>query len=132
MKISELMHTRAEVLSDIPEVVTFFNELPNYSIDIYVHKKMKTTFENSLVSLEKILPKLEAITDWNFDTIQDACMDLVKELEVKNGIVLWPVRTAVSGKQSSPGGAFEIADILGKEETLKRIQIGIEKLKSAQ
>ncbi|MBC2580127.1 glutamate--tRNA ligase [Clostridium sp. DJ247] len=132
IKISELMHTRAEVLNEIPEAVAFFGELPEYSIDFYVHKKMKTTYENSLETLEKILPKFEAIDDWNFNTVQDVCMELVQELGVKNGVVLWPVRTAVSGKQSSPGGAFEIADIIGKEETLRRVKVGIEKLKSAR
>ncbi|WP_411679494.1 glutamate--tRNA ligase [Clostridium thailandense] len=131
MKISELMHTRTEIFSDIPSVIDFFEELPDYSADLYLHKKMKTTYENSLNSLEKIAPKFEAITDWNFQNIEKACMDLVQELSVKNGIVLWPVRTAVSGKQSSPGGAYEIGEILGKEETLRRVQIGIEKLKSA-
>lgn len=132
MKISELMHTRLEILTQIPDIVDFFEALPDYSTEIYVHKKMKTNLENSLDVLQKILPKLESITDWNFNNIQEACMNLVKELEVKNGIVLWPVRTAVSGKQSSPGGAFEIAEILGKAETLKRIEVGIEKLKADQ
>ncbi|WML34556.1 glutamate--tRNA ligase [Clostridium sp. OS1-26] len=132
MKISELMHTRTEIFSDIPEVVDFFEELPEYSIDIYTHKKMKTNVENSLESLEKILPKFEAIVDWNFGNIEKACMELVQELGVKNGVVLWPVRTAVSGKQSSPGGAYEIGEILGKDETIRRIKVGIEKLKSAK
>ncbi len=131
MKISELMHTRTEIFSDISTVVDFFEELPDYSADLYLHKKMKTTYENSLNSLEKLVPKFEAITDWNFQNIEKACMDLVQELGVKNGIVLWPVRTAVSGKQSSPGGAYEIGEILEKEETLRRVQVGIEKLKSA-
>ena len=130
MKISELMQSRLEILTQIPDIVDFFEALPDYSTDIYVHKKMKTNLENSLEVLQKILPKFESITDWNLNNIQDTCMDLVKQLEVKNGIVLWPVRTAVSGKQSSPGGAFEIAEILGKDETLTRIKIGIEKLQA--
>lgn len=91
---------------------------------------MKTNFENSLESLEKALPVLESIDNWNTETIHDSIMELIKELEVKNGIVLWPIRTAVSGKKFTPGGAFEIAEILGKEETLKRVKIGIEKLKN--
>lgn len=132
MKISELMHTRTEIFSDIPAVIDFFEELPDYSIDIYTHKKMKTNVENSLESLEKILPKFESIVDWNFENIEKACMELVQELGVKNGVVLWPVRTAVSGKQSSPGGAYEIGEILGKDETIRRIKVGIEKLKSAK
>lgn len=125
MKLSELMQTRTEVLNDIPESIDFFEELPEYSKDMYVHKKMKTNFENSLEVLQSIMPKFEALSTWNMDTIKDTCMALVEEMGVKNGIVLWPVRTALSGKQFTPGGAFEIADILGKNESLKRIAAGI-------
>ena len=130
-KVSEILHNRTEVLNEIPGQIDFFDELPEYSVDMYVHKKMKTNLENSLVSLEKALPVLEAIEDWSFDSIQNALSALITEMGVKNGIVLWPVRTAVSGKSFTPGGAYEIADILGKEETIKRIKIGIEKLKNA-
>lgn len=131
-KISELLHTRVEVLSEIPEYVDFFNELPDYSIEMYIHKKMKTTYENSLLSLEKALPVLSELSDWTFENISNSIMALVQELGVKNGIVLWPLRTALSGKQFTPGGAFEIADIIGKEESLKRIKVGIEKLKAVK
>ncbi|MBC8062482.1 MAG: glutamate--tRNA ligase [Clostridiaceae bacterium] len=130
--ISELLHTRVEVLNDIPDFIDFFNELLDYSIEMYIHKKMKTTYENSLTSLEKALPKLQALSTWTLEEIQNSMTDLTKELEVKNGIVLWPLRTALSGKQVTPGGAFEIAMILGKEESLRRIEIGIEKLKIAK
>ncbi|MGY0372769.1 glutamate--tRNA ligase [Clostridium sp. JNZ J1-5] len=129
VKISELLQTRVEVLTDIPEMVNFFKELPDYEIDLYTHKKMKTNPENSLVSLEKALPVLEALEDWSFNSIHDAVFGLIGEMGVKNGIVLWPLRTALSGQPSSPGGAFELAEIMGKEESLKRIRIGIEKLK---
>lgn len=132
MKISELMHSRTEILSEIPEHVDFFEALPEYSAEMYIHKKMKTTYQNSLESLEKALPILEGLNDWTFESIQNSMMNLVKEMGVKNGVVLWPLRTAVSGKQFTPGGAFEIADILGKEETLSRIKVGIEKLKQLQ
>ncbi|AKA69584.1 glutamate--tRNA ligase [Clostridium scatologenes] len=131
-KISPLLHTRVEVLNEIPDMVDFFEALPEHSAELYVHKKMKTNYENSLDVLEKILPRFEALTPWTFENIEKICMDLVAELGVKNGIVLWPVRTAVSGKKSTPGGAYEIAEIIGKEETLRRIQVGIEKLKAAQ
>lgn len=131
-KISPLLHTRVEVLNEIPDMVDFFEALPEHSAELYVHKKMKTNYENSLDVLEKILPRFEALTPWTFENIEKVCMDLVAELGVKNGIVLWPVRTAVSGKKSTPGGAYEIAEIIGKEETLRRIQVGIEKLKAAQ
>ena len=129
LKISELLQTRVEVLNEIPEMVGFFKELPEHEIDLYTHKKMKTNAENSLVSLEKALPVLEALEDWTFTSIHDSIFALIGEMEVKNGIVLWPLRTALSGQPSSPGGAFELAEIIGKEESLKRIRIGIEKLK---
>lgn len=131
LKISELLQTRVEVLGEIPEMVDFFDTLPEYDIAIYTHKKMKTNTENSLTSLKKSLPILEALKDWNIDVIHDSMMALAKELEVKNGIILWPLRTALSGKQFTPGGAFEIADIIGKEESIKRIKVGIEKLEAA-
>ena len=130
--ISELLQTRVEVLSDIPNFIDFFNELPDYLIEMYIHKKMKTTYENSLTSLLKALPRLQALTTWTLEEIENSMTNLVKELEVKNGIVLWPLRTALSGKQVTPGGAFEIAEILGKQESLRRIEVGIEKLKIAE
>lgn len=129
-KISNLLHTRTEVLGEIPEQIDFFENLPEYSTDLYIHKKMKTNLENSLISLEKVLPILENIEDWSFDTIHDSVFNLIEEMGVKNGVVLWPMRTALSGKSFTPGGAFEIADILGKEESIGRIKIGIEKLKN--
>lgn len=130
MKISELLKTRTEVLSDIPDSIDFFESLPEYSIDMYTHKKMKTNRENSLESLKKALPVLENLNDWTYENIQNSMMQLVKDMNVKNGILLWPLRTAVSGKKFTPGGAFEIADILGREETLSRIKKGIEKLEN--
>jgi len=130
MKISELLQTRTEVLTDIPEKLPFFKELPDYDIDLYTHKKMKTNAENSLVTLEKVLPVLEGLEDWTFESIHDAIFNLIAEMEVKNGVVLWPIRTALSGLPASPGGAFELEEILGKEESLRRIKIGIEKLKN--
>lgn len=130
-KISELLQPRVEILSEIPDFIDFFESLPEYSEDLYVHKKMKTNFENSIKTLEKIIPMFESIENWNIENIEKACMDLVKELGVKNGIVFWPIRTALSGKKFSAGGAYEIADIIGKEESLKRLHIGLEKLKNA-
>jgi len=130
MKLSELLQTRTEVLGEIPDNIDFFEMLPEYSKDMYIHKKMKTNYENSLETLKKVLPKLENLTDWNFESVKTICMNLVEELGVKNGVVLWPVRTALSGKQFTPGGAFEIADILGKEESINRIISGINLLES--
>jgi glutamyl-tRNA synthetase len=127
-KVSELLHTRTEMLNEIPESIDFFEALPEYSKDLYVHKKMKTNYENSLITLQKVVPVFEALEDWSLETVKEACMNLVAEMGVKNGIVLWPIRTALSGKQFTPGGAFEIAEILGKEESLKRIAAGIKLL----
>ena len=132
IKLSQLLHTRTEVLGEITDNIDFFEEMSDYSPELYIHKKMKTTYENSLVSLEKALPILEGLEEWKLDVIHDNMMNLVTELGVKNGVVLWPIRTALSGKQFTPGGAFEIAEILGKEESLRRIKIGIEKLRELQ
>lgn len=131
IKITELLQTRVEVLTDIKEKLDFFKELPEYSIDIYVHKKMKTNYENSLESLKKALPVLEALTEWNLNSLSESITKLIQDIGVKNGQVLWPLRTALSGKESSPGGAFELAEILGKEESIKRINVGINKLSEA-
>lgn len=130
--ISELLHTRCEVLNDIPEQIDFLEELPEYSTDLYVHKKMKSNVETSLENLQKILPVYEAIdeADWNMDTLHEKTFELIKSLEIKNGVMLWPIRTALSGKSFTPGGAFEIAVLLGKEESLKRLRKGIELLQA--
>ena len=129
-KIAILLQTRLETLNDIPRMVTFFDTLPEYSTELYIHKKMKTTEEIALSSLKAALPVLEHLSDWNEMTIHDTLMELVQTLGIKNGQLLWPVRTALSGEPTSPGGAMELAAILGKEESLKRIQIGIEKLEN--
>lgn len=127
-KVSKVLQVRTEMLTLIPENVDFFDTLPEYDNEIYVHKKMKTTFENSLESLKAALHVLEGISDWSEQVIHDEVMNLVQKLGIKNGQMLWPIRTAISGKPITPGGAFEIADILGKEETIRRIKNGIEKL----
>lgn len=132
LKMSEQLQTRVEIFNEIPGFVGFIKELPDYDISIYTHKKMKTNPENSLLTLQKILPTLENLEDWTFDNLNDVIYALVKELEVKNGVVFWPVRTALSGEPSSPGGAFELAEVLGKEESIRRIRIGIEKLSTAK
>ena len=130
-KIAALLQKRLETLNDIPKLVDFFQTLPEYDIALYTHKKMKTNPEIALSSLQAALPVLEGLQDWSSESIHDALMALVGELGIKNGQLLWPVRTALSGEPTSPGGAMELADILGKEESLRRIQIGIEKLQSA-
>jgi glutamyl-tRNA synthetase len=130
-KVSNLLQTRTEVLSDIPSKVGFLNELTDYDLDIYINKKMKTTLENSLESLKAALPVLEFLEDWSFESLHDKLIELAKKLGIKNGQMLWPVRTALSGWAVTPGGAIEIAELLGKEESLRRIRIGIDKLGKA-
>ncbi|PNT93932.1 glutamate--tRNA ligase [Clostridium thermosuccinogenes] len=128
MKISKLLQVRTEVLKTIPETVDFIDALPDYDKELYVHKKSKTNLENSLESLKAAVPVLEAIEDWNEQTIHDELLKLVEKMGIKNSQMLWPIRIAISGKLVTPGGAIEIADILGKEETIRRIKIGIEKI----
>lgn len=127
-KIAEYIKTRIGTINDIIEMVDFIEDLPEYSPELYIHKKMKTNEENSLIVLNNILPIFESLEGWNNDTIYNSMMELVKTMEVKNGVVLWPIRTALSGKPSSPCGASEMAELFGKEETLNRIRKGIEKL----
>lgn len=129
-KILALAQTRIETLNDLKDQIDFFEELPDYEISLYNHKKMKTNTENSLENLEKILPLLEGWEDWSLEPLHNLVLGYVSEQGMKNGLMLWPIRTALSGKASTPGGAFEIADILGKEESIRRIKIGIEKLKA--
>ncbi len=126
--VSELLHPRCEKLSDIPEQVDFFDALPEYENELYTHKKMKTDPENSLEALKAVVPVLEGIEDWTKENIHDSLIALVEKLETKNGKILWPVRVAVSGKAFTPGGGVELAHILGKDETLRRINKGIEQL----
>ena len=130
-KILDLVKTRIEILPDIEPLIDFFEELPDYDIAMYTHKKMKTNTENSLEVLKELEVILEETDDYTVDGLHDLIMDYVKNKGIKNGQGLWPVRTAVSGKQMTPGGAFEIMEILGKEESLRRIRIGIEKLEAA-
>ncbi len=127
-EIVALIHSRTEVLCDIPEMLDFIDSLPEYSTELYTHKKMKTNPENSKESLEKVLPVLKAIENWTMEEIHEKLFALIAELEVKNGLILWPLRVAVSGKAFTPGGGVELAAILGKEETLKRVKAGIELL----
>lgn len=129
--MAELLQPRTELFTDIPEQVDFIDQLPDYDIGMYTHKKMKTNSENSLEALKEILPVLEGVSDWTLQNIHDALFALIEKLELKNGRILWPLRVAVSGKQFTPGGGVELAEILGKTETIKRIQTGIEKLENA-
>lgn len=125
MLIAQMLQPRTEVLRDIPEQLDFIDELPAYSTMLYVHKKMKTTEENSLETLKAVLPVLEALEDYSVEGVHAALFQVIEAQGVKNGIILWPVRVALSGKQFTPGGGVEICALLGKEETLKRLKKGI-------
>lgn len=129
-KIASLLQPRTEVFTDIPETVDFIEKLPEYENSLYCHKKMKTNEENSLSSLKEALAVLETIPEdqWTEETIHEKLFELIAKLEVKNGIVLWPLRVAVSGKAFTPGGGIELCAILGRQDSLDRIRKGIEKL----
>lgn len=129
--IAPLLQPRCEQLTDIPEQVDFFDTLPEYSPELYRHKKMKTDEAISLDILKKLIPVVSDISDWTHEAIHDALFGLIAQLEVKNGIVLWPLRTALSGKPTTPGGGVELCEILGKEESLARINAGIALLEKA-
>ena len=124
-KIADLCKTRIEVFPDIPEKIDFFEALPEYDTAMYTHKKMKTDSENSLVALTELYDALSRLDSFNIADVESVVKDYVAEKEIKNGQALWPLRTAVSGKQMTPGGAYEIMEILGKEESLNRIRTGI-------
>lgn len=128
--IAPLLQKRLTVLTEIPEKVTFFAVLPEYSIDLYTNKKSKTNPEISLEMLKKCQELLSGLANWEYETIHDGLMSLAVELNVKNATLLWPLRIAVSGTAVTPGGAVEICHILGKDECMRRIQIGLEMLKS--
>lgn len=127
-KIAAMVKTRIEIFPDIAGQIDFFESLPEYDLEMYVHKKMKTTKETSLAVLKGTLPILEKQEDYSNDALYQALTGYISQEGVKTGYVMWPLRVAVSGKQMTPAGATEIMEVLGKEETLTRIRAGIEKL----
>lgn len=126
--IMDMVKTRIETFPEIGDMIDFFQELPEYSPEMYTHKKMKTNSENSLEILKELLPILEETDDYSVQGLHDTVFEYIKKKEIKNGQALWPLRTAVSGKQMTPAGAFEIMEVIGKEESLERIKKGIELL----
>ena len=126
--LCKMLQPRTELLTDIPEQVDFIDALPEYDTALYEHKKMKTDKVIAKEMLIKTLPVIEELDEFSEEAIHAALFKLIEELGVKNGTVLWPMRVAVSGKQFTPGGATQIAEIIGKEETIKRIKRGIELL----
>ncbi len=129
-KIAAMVKTRIEIFPDIADHVDFFMQMPEYDISMYAHKKMKTTPETSLEVLKELFPLFEAQEDYSNDALYELLCNYVKEKGCKNGYVMWPVRTAVSGKQMTPGGATELMEVLGKEESLSRIRAAIAKLET--
>ena len=127
-EIAGLLQARCERLTDIPEKVDFFDALPDYDGALFTNKKSKTNPEVSRRMLEAVLPALEGLADWTVDGIHDALIGLAESLEVKNATLMWPVRIAAAGKLVTPGGAVEICHLLGREETLRRLRLGLDKL----
>ena len=129
--IMDMVKTRIEVFPEIGEMIDFFQEMPEYDVEIFTHKKMKTNSEISLEILEELLPILEDTDDYSVDGLHDLVFEYIAKKECKNGQALWPLRIAVSGKKMTPCGAFEVLNAIGKDESIKRIKTSIEKLKNA-
>lgn len=127
-EIAGLLQARCERLTDIPEKLDFFDALPDYDAELFTNKKSKTNPEVSRRMLEAVLPALDGLADWTVDGIHDALIGLAESLEVKNATLMWPVRIAAAGKAVTPGGAVEICHILGKDECLRRLRLGLDKL----
>ena len=128
-EIAPLLQARSELLSDIPEKVDFFDALPDYDIELFTNKKSKTDSAVSLQMLEAAVSVLEGIESWTTESVHDSLIALAESMEVKNATLLWPVRIAAAGKPVTPGGAVEICAILGKDETLRRLRLAMERLK---
>ena len=128
-RLAELMHTRTEVFGHLPDQVRFLAELPEYEVELYTHKKMKTDPAIALRALELARPALADIADFTEDNVKEALMTLAAQNGLKTGQMMWPVRIALSGLASTPGGATEIAYLIGKEETLRRMDLGLQKLR---
>ncbi len=126
--LTSVLQPRVGRLTEIPELLAFFRELPDYPAELFVNKKSKTTLENSADMLKAAVPVLEALPAWTLDAIRGAMTELVPKLGVKNGTLLWPVRIAAAGQTVTPGGAFEILCVLGRDESLRRLGLGLKKL----
>jgi len=128
-EVSKILQQRLSILSEIPEMVNFIDTLGDYDVSMFYHPKMKTNREISILALEESLKVYESIENWDsVDEVHQKLSETPARLGVKNGQFYWPIRTAVTGKQFTPGGALEIPYILGKEETIRRTRIGLEKL----
>ena len=126
--IAKVVQQRADTLADIAPMLDFFDTFPSYDNDLYNNKKMKTNPEVALNALKQCREVLAGIDEWNEETLHAALLELPKKMGVKNGIVLFPLRLAITGKQFTPGGAIEIAAILGRDETMRRLDLSIAQL----
>ncbi len=127
-RVAGLLQARCEKLTEIPEKVDFFDALPDYERDLFVNKKAKTTLEVSAEMLNAAISALEALPEWTEERVHGALINLAEQLGVKNATLMWPVRIAAAGKTVTPGGAVEICAILGREETVRRLRLGLEKV----
>ncbi|TQI65517.1 glutamate--tRNA ligase [Clostridium sp. KNHs216] len=128
--LASILQPRVTQFMQIPEMIVFLKELPEYPVDFFVNKKSKTNLENSVQMLQESIAELEKTDDWSVDGLHDLLIALAQRLEVKNGTLLWPVRIAAAGMTVTPGGAMEILAILGKRESIRRLHIGLEKLQA--
>ncbi len=131
-RLAQLMQTRTEVFNRVPDMVAFLREMPAYELDLYVHKKMKSTPQTALEALQFIRPVLADIDNWQEAAIHERVMTAIQQAGRKNGPVLWPLRIAVSGQQSTPGGAIELCYLLGKQRCLKRLDQAMARLQQDQ
>lgn len=127
-QIAAILQQRAQTLAEIPEMLTFFDNFPSYSNDLFINKKMKTDPTIALKSLKASYEALKSQEDWSEEALHTTLLALPAKLEMKNGQVLFPLRLAITGMQFTPGGAIEISSILGKEETLRRLELSIKQL----
>ena len=129
-KLTAILQQRTVKLTDIPPMIEFFVTLPEYDKELYVNKKSKTNLENAPMLLKAVYDELKALENWNCDAIKELLISMAERMELKNGTIMWPARIAVAGKTVTPGGAVEILDILGKEESMRRMEIGLAKLEA--
>ena len=125
--IAKCLHQRTEVMGEIGAQIDFIDALDDYSPELFVNKKSKSTVESSKTMLQAVIPALEALPEWSQEAIHDCLIGMAQRMEVKNGLLMWPVRIAASGRTVTPGGAVEVLGILGREESLRRLRIGLEK-----
>ena len=129
-EIAGLLQARCEKLTDIPEKVDFFDALPDYDVNLFANKKSKSTLDSSREMLSAAIGMLANLPSWSEAMIHDSLVGLAEGLGVKNALLMWPVRIAAAGKSVTPGGAVEICHILGREETVRRLKLGLDKLSS--